>query len=263
MNSKIIVLGLFARVAAAQEAPAQEAPAPVTAPVPAVVEQPVVVSPPPAPPPAPAPASRELSRVDPGHHGAPGERDGFVALEVGAGNFADGNNIYNRGLGHGFIAGLGDFEFQFASFDLSDRSDQFTNVAHADGIATITSLAYRVGLFKSRVVSVSGLVGLAVLTRPSMIQIEPDDPDLAGFGNTNDYEPTAQWGVGAVLGGGVTLFQYLYADVRLYPTAWSGIAGTRYELADGATTTTTTMITKDSSPGGMPITFDVGIGYGF
>ncbi|MFT3696297.1 MAG: hypothetical protein QM831_24365 [Kofleriaceae bacterium] len=269
MSFKVVILLSIARVAFAQEAPAAvetppaEQPAPVEAPPPAPVEQPAPAPVPVVVQPPPPPVRTAHVDEDHGHHGEPGDRSGFVALELGAGNFADGNNIYNHGLGRGIVAGIGNLEIHFEQYDLQDRSNQFTNVAHADGIASITSVAYRVGLVKSRYMSVSGVVGLALLSRPSMIQEAPDDPDLVDFGFTNDYVTMSQWGVGAVLGGGVTLLQYFYADVRVYPTAWSSMAGMRYEMPDGAMTSVMTPVTKDNTPGGMPITFNVGIGYGF
>ncbi len=223
-------------------------------------EAPAVVAPPPLPPPRP----EHMPQDEPMKTWSPhiADRGFYCALEIGAGGFADDKNIYKSGLGRGFVLGYGAFEARFEQYDLTDRSGMFTNVAHADGIASITSIAGRIPLAQTEMLQASALVGLAVLSRPSMIAPDEGDPTI-GAAFAGDQVAQAQWGIGAQLGIGITIGGIFYADARLYPTYWSAISGTRYEYDAMTNTAAQVAVTQDQSPGGIPITLNAGIGYAF
>ena len=88
--------------------------------------------------------------------------------------------------------------------------------------------------------------------RPSL-GMDPDD-------FITDSPMHAQIGGGALVGGGVRFYDLLTIDVRAYPTSWMAREGTRAEVgADGMLT----MVQIMETPGGMPITFNAGIGVAF
>jgi len=260
LRSKLLVASMIAWASRsyAQEAPAPEPtpePVPVVEPAPPPAPAPVVVTPPPvrrAPPAVKPPEPDQPYTVD---------RAFFIALEIGQGSFADTKNIYNTGGGRGIVLGRGPLELHFEQYDLVDQSKTYVNVAHADGIASITSLGYRFDLFGTKHASLTAVVGPALVSRPSMItdSVGVEYPILGVVDTARS--PQSQWGIGAVAGLGAQLFGVLYADVRIYPVVWGDELGTRLEYDNGATTMV--MMTHDNAPGGLPVTFDVGASYSF
>ena len=216
---------------------AAPAPAPVVAPAPAVVAAPT-----PSPPPKPTPPDLSLPF------------DWFVAFEVGYGQTADTDQLYGNGYGKTFVLGFKThYEFRFLeSYDLEDHAGMFdADGGHAQ--LGITSLGYRwhmpTGVFALR-----PLVGIAWLRRQSL-RSDPDDI-------LTEYTLSSQHGLGVMLGGGaqIRLGEHLAvsADVRLYPTYWASIDGTRATYSGDMV-----MLTPvTESPGGMPRTLTVALTLG-
>jgi hypothetical protein len=69
-----------------------------------------------------------------------------------------------------------------------------------------------------------------------------------------------QYGLGLLAGAGVRLFDVITVDVRGYLTSWMGMTGTRAEVGANAALTSTTLM---DSPGGTPITLNIGAGWAF
>ncbi|CAN5231324.1 hypothetical protein BH11MYX1_BH11MYX1_39950 [soil metagenome] len=261
MRSRLVFASLVvASRAFAQSADPPPEPGPATEPG---LPAPVVETPPPVGV-QPAPRHEHTPEDEPMKAwSAPlSDRGLYVGLEVGGGSFADSKSIYKAGLGRGVVLGYRLFEFRAEQYDLTDRSGMYTNVAHGDGIATITSLARRIPLAATEMVQASALVGAAFVSRPSMIAPDEGDPSV-GAGFRGDQVAKAQWGLGVLLAAGITLGGVLYADVRIYPTYWSAISGTRLEYDDTTHTTSKVAVTNDTSPGGLPITFNAGVGWSF
>jgi hypothetical protein len=265
LRSELVIASLFVAArgfaqSAPSDPPAAPAPETVVETPPTVVEtpSPVVVMPP---------------RVRRAEHTSDDEpmttwsarlehRRWYLALEVGSGSFADPKSIYKSGPGRGVVLGFRLFEFRLEQYDLTDRSGMFTNVAHGDGIASVTSLAARIPVASTEMIQASVLVGIALVSRPSMIAPDLADPSL-GLNIQGSQVAQGEWGGGALLGVGVTLGGIFYVDARLYPTYWTGLSGIRLEYDEMTHTASKVTVTNDTSPGGIPITLNAGVGYSF
>ncbi len=260
----VALLVVAARTASAQEpvpetlAPSPSEPAP--APPPPPVEAPVAAAPdlPLPAPPVPPTAPPGVNAVAPpaAKQPAPSLALPFaysLAFEVGYAQTADTAQLYGNGYGKVFVLGYRRFELRFLeSYDLADRSGMF-DADHGHAQLGIMSLGYRwhlpIGGFALR-----PLLGVAWVRRPSL-RIDPDDL-------FEDYAVSSQHGLAAMLGGGAMIrfgeHLAISADLRLYPTYWSGIDGIRANYQNGMVTVDPLM----SSPGGIPRTFTVALTLG-
>jgi hypothetical protein len=179
----------------------------------------------------------------------PRSRFAFIGLEVGSMTPGDDKNIFGSGLGRGYAIGYSRFEFRFEQYDQDDRTHTYDNVAHAHAKLGIFSAGARIELFSLPLFRASVLVGAAVISRPQM-QSNPDEI------LSDSVYLMDQYGIAAMLGGGVRLLDYISVDIRAYPASWGGINGTRAEVgSDGKLV----MMPITDSPGGMPITITAGI----
>lgn len=193
--------------------------APVGAPVPAVPPPPPpVVAPPPAPvytPSAtPAPTSVRRTPSTPPQFFPAADRRNWFGIEIGMMRTGDMRDTHSEGLGRAAVLGIQGWEI---------RAYERYDVATAD-IIRISSFGRRIS-FGTNLVRVRALLGLAWLRRPPQ---NPSPEDIF----------TNQQGLGAMLGGGIQL-GLLTAEIRAYPTMWSG------------------------EPGGTPVTLTVGLGLSF
>jgi len=229
-------------------APAAPTPSPSPSPSPSPTPTPTP-SPTPSPEPEPTPAPRHHSSDD-----SPRFRhnfDYFIGVELGQLDPADDSNIFGAGYGRAVLFRIKGFETRFAVYDLVDRTHSYDNVGLAEGTATITSFGYRFDLFDTGVFSLSALAGGQIIARP-WIGLASDDILTV----TSSHK---QLGAGAILGAGIRMFGILTAEVRAYPTSWMGYDGMRAQNQNGMLVT----MPVSQAPDGMPISVDLGIGYGF
>lgn len=173
-------------------------------------------------------------------------------IEVGHVNPADGDNIYGPGYGRGYVFGYSIFELRLENYDLPDRSRTYDNVFDATASFHIFSLAARPTLLTRGPVELTVLAGLALLVRQSM-RMDPNDL-------VTESEIRSQFGGGLLAGVGARVFDVLTVDVRAYLTSWQSISGMRAELG---TNDALTYVPLTESPGGTPITVNVGAGWAF
>jgi len=244
LASEHIIVALVLVLAAPTIAAAQSAPEPAPVPAPAAESVPS-----PAPAVAPTPVAKPAD--PPPRPDAPFEYS--LGFEVGYGQTADTSQLYGNGYGKTLVLGFSThYELRFLeSYDLEDRSGMF-DADRAHGQLGITSLGYRINM-PMGAFAVRPLLGLAWMRRPSL-RSDPDDVLEA-------LTVRSQHGLAAMVGGGIAIrFGHLAvsADVRLYPTWWQSINGTRATVNDD-----TVMYTPVAeSPGGIPRTITVALTLG-
>jgi hypothetical protein len=142
------------------------------------------------------------------------DRRNWFGIEVGMMRTADMREPYSEGLGRTVVLGIKGWEI---------RAWERYDVADVDRVS-ISSVGRRIN-FGTGLVRARALLGVGWIRRPkSMTSSE----DLF----------SSQHGIAAVLGGGLQL-GVLTAELRAYPTYWSG------------------------EPGGIPVSLTVGIGISF
>lgn len=166
----------------------------------------------------------------------------------------DADNIYGDGPGKTLVLGIRNFELRvFEYYDLEDKTGVYDDAEFGAGRLGITSFGYRLDLAGAGPLHLTALLGGAWVRRPSL-RLDPDDI-------SSDYVLQAQHGLAGLVGGGVNLFGVLTIDVRAYPTMWSDLAGDSRVMVDAAGMQTVETIVE--SPGGMPITVNVGLGFAY
>ena len=173
-------------------------------------------------------------------------------IEVGHASPDDGQNIYGPGYGRGWVLGYWMFEARMEVYDLPDQTKTYDNVNYANGRFSIYSLAVRPTLLTVGPLEVNLLVGLAALSRPSL---GTDPSDILSVTQLHD-----QYGLGLLAGAGIRIYDVFTVDVRGYLTSWMGMSGTRAEVGANDALTRTTLM---DSPGGTPITLNIGAGWAF
>jgi len=158
-------------------------------------------------------ARREPPRAPPRFFPAR-DRHNWFGIEVGMMRTADMREGYDEGLGRTAVLGIQGWEIRaYERYDVGDTD-----------IVRISSFGRRITL-GSGLVRVRAILGLAWLRRP-----------LANPSETAIFDD--QHGLGAMIGGGLQLAM-LTAEIRGYPTKWSG------------------------TPGGTPVSLTVGLGLSF
>jgi hypothetical protein len=219
------------------------------------VSNPPPVTAPPPPPPgggvvvAPNEPSKPKPPAVPWKHRRRGVSFG---IEVGRIGPADGNNIYGPGYGRGYVFGYSIFEVRIEGYDLPDRTNTYGNVQGANGRLNIGSFAVRPVVLTLGPIELTALLGLAAILRP---WLGMDETTIS-----SGVERNTQYGGGAVVGGGARLYDVITIDVRAYPSTWMGSPGSRAEVGP---TGMLTYVPFTDTPGGMPITFNAGVGVAF
>lgn len=198
----------------------------------------------------PAPGEQAPAVKDRAYHHR--RRGVSFGIEVGQVRPDDGQNIYGSGYGRGWVFGYWIVELRLESYDLPDRSKTYDNVFDANARFSVYSLAARPTLVTLGPLELTALVGAALVLRPSM-RMDPDDLVSASM-------LRSQWGGALLVGAGVRLYDVLTVDVRAYPTSWMEIGGVRAELDANSALT---YVPLAASPGGTPITLNVGAGWAF
>lgn len=161
----------------------------------------------------------------------------------------DDKNIWGSGLGRVYALGFSIVEMRLEQYGQDDRTHTFDNVAHAHAKLGIYSAAARIDLFSNRYVRASGLVGIALISRPYLGNDPNDISSLETFMHD-------QYGIALLAGGGVRLLDYITVDIRAYPASWAGTPGTRAEVGpDGKLM----MVPITDAAGGIPITVTAGL----
>lgn len=199
--------------------------------------------------PVPPPATARAAEDTPWRHRKRGVSFG---IEFGHVSPADGNNIYGPGYGRGYVFGYSIFELRLEHYDLPDRSHTYDNVFDATASFLAYSLAARPTLLTKGPVELTVLAGLALVVRQSM-RMDPNDL-------VTESEIRSQFGGALLAGVGARVFDVLTVDVRAYLTSWQDISGMRAELG---TNDALTYVPLTESPGGTPITVNVGAGWAF
>lgn len=208
---------------------------------------------PPAPTPA-APTPAEIPMPRPPRFPIafhPVRGGNYLGVELGAGNPADGRNVFGAGLGKTVVLGIRGFEMRvYERYELDDKSGMFGDAQGVRARLSITSVGRRYTFVRGKIAA-RALIGGAWLRRSS-VRFDPDDI-------SSDFLLRSQHGLAAMVGGGVQLGP-LTAEIRAYPALWSSLEGdSRYVSVDGRVTTEVIM----DSPGGVPITTTIGVGFGF
>ena len=257
MCSDRALAAMIALVAAVGVAQAQPAPDPVSDPAPDPVSDPAPdpdpdldsdpdpdpvsdPDPDPVPVPAPDPAPEPPRRS----HGA------VLGLEIGVGATPASEGMFAPGLGKAFMLGYRidawSFELRFGeSYDQPASNDRLAD-AGARGPLLVTSAGFRRAL-AGRTLIPEVLIGGARLQRPILV----------------NGDVTRQFGVGAMLGGGVALplggGLLATAEARAYLARWDNPPGpvSTEPVDDGAGGVTFTPTTDATSA--IPITVSVGL----
>lgn len=162
--------------------------------------------------------------------------------------------MYGDGRGKTLVLGIGTIELRlFEYYALEDRSDMFGNAEGARGELGLSSLGARISMIEVGPLRVSALLGFAYVRRSHL------RTDVDGF--EDSISSRLQRGLGLQGGVGVSLGGYLHAEARAYPTLWSDLEGDSRMVVDDNGAQMIELITD--SPGGMPMTFSIGLGVPF